>query len=89
MTTELRLEATAQQLVAEIAVSRYRSVRALAAAMGVDYATLNRHLNGKSPLKMERVFDILEYLDLPLADFFVRVQLRYEGLQVPALQRTA
>lgn len=89
MSTALRLEATSQQLLAEIAASPYRSVRALAIAMGVDYATLNRHLNGKAPLKMERVFDILEYLDLPLTDFFYRVQLRYEGLQLPALQRTA
>ena len=89
VSTDLRLEATSQQLLAEIAASPYRSVRQLASAMGVDYATLSRHINGRAPLKMERVFDILEYLDLPLADFFVRVQLRVEGLQLPVLQRTA
>lgn len=89
MTTAIRLEAISQQLLAEISASTFRSVRGLARAMDVDYVTLNRHINGRAPLKMERVVEILDYLALSLADFFVRVQLRIDGLQLPVLQRTA
>lgn len=89
MSTTTRLEAISQQLLAEISASVYRSVRGLARAMNVDYVTLNRHINGKAPLKMERVVEILDYLKLSLADFFVRVQIRLDGVQLPTLARTA
>lgn len=89
MSTTVRLEAISQQLLAEISASSYRSVRGLAREMNVDYVTLNRHINGRAPLKMERVVEILDYLKLSLADFFVRVQLRIDGLQLPTLARTA
>lgn len=89
MSKTIRLEAISQQLLAEISASAYRSVRGLARAMNVDYVTLNKHINGKAPLKMERVVEILDYLKLSLADFFVRVQLRIDGLQMPALARIA
>lgn len=89
MSTTVRLEAITQQLLAEISASAYRSVRGLAREMGVDYVTLNKHINGRAPLKMERVVEILEYLKLSLADFFVRVQLRIDGLQLPRLAQIA
>ncbi len=47
--------------------------------MGVDYATLSRHINGRAPLKMVRVYEILEVLDVSVADFFARVQHRVDG----------
>lgn len=77
--TSQQLEATSQQLLAEIAASPYRSVRSLAEAMDVDYSTLYRHVNGKAPLRMERVFDILAYLNVSVGDFFARVQHRLES----------
>ena len=87
--TDRRLEATSLQLLAEVASSPYRSVRALADAMNVDYSTLNRQVNGKATLRMERIFDILEVLEVPIADFFISVQHRLDGTRVTVLQRTA
>lgn len=77
--------AVSKQLLAEISASPYRSVRALACAMDLDYGTLIRNVNNKTPLRAERLLDVLDRLDLPLADFFVRVQLRIDGVQLHTL----
>ncbi len=76
VTSAARLEATQQQLLAEIAASEFRTIRRLADTMGVDYHTLTRHINGRAPLKMSRLYEILELLGVGVGEFFTSVEAR-------------
>lgn len=72
--------ATSAQLKAEIAAAD-RSIRNVAAELGVDYTTLFKWVTGKSQIRLQTVFDILGVLGVDPAQFFTRVQERAESEQ--------
>ncbi|MCT1366056.1 MULTISPECIES: helix-turn-helix transcriptional regulator [unclassified Microbacterium] len=69
--------ATTVQLRAEIAGAG-RSIRNVAAELGVDYTTLFRAVTGGRPIRVQTVFDLLEVLGVTPGVFFARVQERAE-----------
>ena len=68
--------ATAAQLRAEIAASDYRTAKAVAEALGMNYTTLTQNLNNKPPLKLATIFAVLELIGLSPGVFFTRVDER-------------
>lgn len=70
--------ATSAQLKAEIA-AKGRSIRNVAAELGVDYTTLFKWVTGKSQIRLQTVFDVLAVLGVDPAQFFTRVQERAES----------
>jgi DNA-binding phage protein len=71
--TEKRIAATANALRGVIAESDYRTARAIATELGMNYTTLTRNLNNEQPIKMSTLFSVLELVNLSPADFFARV----------------
>jgi lambda repressor-like predicted transcriptional regulator len=72
--------ATSAQLKAEISGAG-RSIRNVAAELGVDYTTLFKQVKGTNPLRMQTVFDVLGVVDVTPAVFFARMQERAESRQ--------
>lgn len=70
--------ATSVQLKAEIAAAD-RSIRNVAAELGVDYTTLFKWVTGKSPIRLQTVYDVLGVLGVDPGVFFTRVQERAES----------
>lgn len=73
-----RLAALSTQLQAEIKASPYHSIRALADSMGEDYTTLYKQITLRpgSVLRMERVFDVLDRIDVDPVQFMRNVEER-------------
>lgn len=72
--------ATSAQLKAEISGAD-RSIRNVAAEMGVDYTTLFKQITGTNPIRLQTVYAILGVLGLGPDVFFKRVQERAEQEQ--------
>lgn len=75
-TTDALQQATAAQLRAEIAASNYRSARAIALELGMNYTSLTRNLAGENPIKLSTLFKILALIELSPGEFFSRVDSR-------------
>ena len=73
--------ATTAQLKAEISGAG-RSIRNVAAELGVDYTTLFKQVKGTNPIRLQTVYDILRALNMTPGVFFNRVQERAEAAQV-------
>ncbi|WP_396657078.1 hypothetical protein [Microbacterium oxydans] len=69
--------ATGAQLKAEISGAG-RSIRNIAAELGVDYTTLFKQVKGTNHIRLQTVYDILGVLNITPAVFFARVQDRAE-----------
>lgn len=72
--------ATSAQLKAEITAAE-RSIRNVAAEMKVDYTTLFKQVSGKSQIRLQTVYALLNVIGLDPAVFFMRVQERAEAEQ--------
>ena len=72
--------ATSAQLKAEISGAG-RSIRNVAAELGVDYTTLFKGVTGKRPIRLQTVFDVLGVVGVTPAVFFARMQERAESRQ--------
>lgn len=71
-----RALATAAQLDLEIRASKYRYAKAVAEALDMNYTTLTGNLNGKSPIKLQTLFRVLDLIGLEPDVFFGRVSER-------------
>jgi len=69
-----RAQAVAAQLKAEISLSRtqYNSIPKVAAALGTEYTTFYRRVNGKMPLSMDLLFQTLDLIGVTETEFWPR-----------------
>jgi hypothetical protein len=69
-----RAQAVAAQLKAEISLSQtpYNSIPKVAAALGTEYTTYYRRVNGKMPLSMELLFATLDLIGVNEEEFWPR-----------------
>ncbi len=75
---EAYTKAIMDQLNAEIGASDF-TVKSLAAAMGMDYNTFRRYVQGERPMPMVVLWSAIDQLEIPQLVFAERAQQRYES----------
>lgn len=71
-------EAILEQLNAEIA-ARGQSIKSVSAALGYDYNTFRRWMNGEREIKIGTVIEVVDLLHVDRAVFFARATAREHG----------
>ena len=80
-TVSTRGQAVAAQLKAEIVTSRteYNTIPKVAKKLDLEYTTFYRRVNGKLPLAMDLIFDVLDLIGVSERDFWRRAVERMES----------
>ncbi|WP_159599532.1 hypothetical protein [Agromyces humi] len=71
---DLLMDAASHELRGAVYASHYGNPKRVAEALGIDYSNFTRNLNGEVPLKLATVFAVLELVDIPVTEFFSRVE---------------
>ncbi|ANJ26779.1 helix-turn-helix domain-containing protein [Agromyces aureus] len=66
-----RAKAYAKQLQADIKANRWTQQN-VAAEVGIDVSNLSKKLNGKTPLGLDEMFEILDVIGVDHADYLTR-----------------